>query len=348
MESAKLLTDRQTDRQTWIDAVKGFGILLVILGHTFNVNSLICKFIYSFHMPMFFIVAGYLFNNKKYGDMKITKYIKIKAKSYLFPYFIYSFINLVLQIFWNLFFYKKFIGVKQILDYVFAILYCYAGESRMPNCSSVWFLMCLFWASMLFWIINKYAEKFTFIFAALSLCISYCIGLFIDFRLPFNLPTAFMAVFFMWLGLLLKKYDLIGKVSGLNAQGYTFLFVIVVIFGLIAGYFNIQVGMNENNYGNLMLFLLSSILLSFAVMIFSNRIRFFRNRYFIYLGKNTMLIIGFNFFIRDFITEMYYILPISKIITYNWVISFILTTIAFTVIIYFHNRIKSRFKRSFL
>ncbi len=336
---------KKLDRKTWIDAAKGFGILLVILGHTFNVNSLLCKFIYSFHMPIFFIIAGYLFNSKKYCDMKIVEYIKIKAKSYLLPYFIYSFVNLLLQIVWNFLFYRKLISIKEIIDYIFAILYCYAGESKMPNCSSVWFLMCLFWASIMFWFICKYAKKSVPVFALISLCISYFIFLFLEFRLPFNLSTAFMAVFFMWFGSLIRKYDLVNKISEYKIQYYVLLLILMVSFGLTAAYFNTQIGMNENNYGDLFLFLSSSVFLSISVMIVTNKVKIFRNRYFTYLGRNTMLVIGFNFIIRDLVTEIYYYLPISKIIPFNWVLSFIFTTIAFTVIIYCHNKIKSRFKR---
>ena len=47
-------------RLEWIDKAKGIGIILVILGHTICPPNI--KFwLYSFHMPLFFFLSGYVF-----------------------------------------------------------------------------------------------------------------------------------------------------------------------------------------------------------------------------------------------------------------------------------------------
>ena len=46
-------------RLNYLDYAKGIGILLVVLGHIYN-NS-VKLWIYSFHMPLFFIISGYLY-----------------------------------------------------------------------------------------------------------------------------------------------------------------------------------------------------------------------------------------------------------------------------------------------
>lgn len=51
-----------------IDVVKGILILLVILGHVILgtiQNNFIRFFIYTFHMPMFLFISGYLVNLNK-------------------------------------------------------------------------------------------------------------------------------------------------------------------------------------------------------------------------------------------------------------------------------------------
>lgn len=45
-------------RLAWIDALKGIGIVCVVLGH---VVLPISRYIYWFHMPLFFFVSGYLY-----------------------------------------------------------------------------------------------------------------------------------------------------------------------------------------------------------------------------------------------------------------------------------------------
>ena len=61
-------------REVWLDGLKGFGILLVILGHVLSGYLdawtfpeayfsfyFVRSWIYSFHMPLFFLISGYTF-----------------------------------------------------------------------------------------------------------------------------------------------------------------------------------------------------------------------------------------------------------------------------------------------
>lgn len=51
-----------------LDIAKGIGILIVVLGHVLRTDDVFLKkFIFSFHMPLFFMLSGFVFNteNKK-------------------------------------------------------------------------------------------------------------------------------------------------------------------------------------------------------------------------------------------------------------------------------------------
>ncbi len=64
-------------RDTAVDALRGFSILLVVLGHAianaenllvapaYNLELYVSKFIYSFHMPLFFLISGYVLFGKR-------------------------------------------------------------------------------------------------------------------------------------------------------------------------------------------------------------------------------------------------------------------------------------------
>ena len=53
-----------------IDRVKGVGAIFVILGHSFTIAireeyklaDILFNTIYSFHMPLFFLISGYLYS----------------------------------------------------------------------------------------------------------------------------------------------------------------------------------------------------------------------------------------------------------------------------------------------
>lgn len=50
-------------RIEWIDGAKGIGILLMVIGHA-GAPDFLRHWIYGFHMPMFFIIAGFVYNKK--------------------------------------------------------------------------------------------------------------------------------------------------------------------------------------------------------------------------------------------------------------------------------------------
>ena len=74
MNQLRSMGDGNPERIKWIDSLKGFAILLVVFAHVAEryykfdlapsatpVFQTVFNVIYSFHMPLFFIISGYLF-----------------------------------------------------------------------------------------------------------------------------------------------------------------------------------------------------------------------------------------------------------------------------------------------
>ena len=74
-------------RILWLDIAKGIGIILMVLGHT-GLPSMINNWIFSFHMPLFFIISGILFNPSRY--VSSIKFIQKRVLTLLLPYLIFS------------------------------------------------------------------------------------------------------------------------------------------------------------------------------------------------------------------------------------------------------------------
>ena len=86
------------NRIYWLDNLKWFLILLVVLGHAiqhtyadFGQNSLF-RAIYSFHMPAFMAVSGYLAWKPKTVCVSATDYLKKlfrRVRQLVIPYMIW-------------------------------------------------------------------------------------------------------------------------------------------------------------------------------------------------------------------------------------------------------------------
>lgn len=134
-------------RLRYIDIAKGMAILCMVLGHTYSMQEkpFIFIWIYSFHMPLFFITSGILYRIKRSGEQKYSSLIQKKTKTLLIPYLIW---NTIYQIFISI---LNFRGGKNIwLTNLQHIIYF--------NGSAMWFLPVMFIASLIFLVTikNKY------------------------------------------------------------------------------------------------------------------------------------------------------------------------------------------------
>lgn len=85
--------ENKKERLTYLDVAKGIGILLVVIGHVYAFNRQIVDrffviWLYSFHMPLFFIISGMLIAYKDEKD--IWKFVKKRIKGILIPYVFFS------------------------------------------------------------------------------------------------------------------------------------------------------------------------------------------------------------------------------------------------------------------
>ena len=84
------------ERILWLDAARGIGVVLVVLGHAISdtvmdnpLFSRLFYFIYSFHMPLFFFISGYCGSKAIKCDTisEKCKYIRSRFSRLMIPYF---------------------------------------------------------------------------------------------------------------------------------------------------------------------------------------------------------------------------------------------------------------------
>ena len=86
-------------RDKSVDFAKGIAMIAISFGHImpilYGTVDVVCKYLYSFELAVFFIMSGYL----QYGKMlrKPKDYIKHNAVSLLYPYAMFTVILLLIE-----------------------------------------------------------------------------------------------------------------------------------------------------------------------------------------------------------------------------------------------------------
>jgi len=85
----------QPSRNQTIDAIKGFAIILVVLGHAIernfldnNVSSIVFNLIYTFHMAFFMFLSGYVIAQSI--SVSRYKWLSRKFVRLILPFIVFS------------------------------------------------------------------------------------------------------------------------------------------------------------------------------------------------------------------------------------------------------------------
>lgn len=179
----------KTARLDWIDMAKGYGMLAIIAGHlgSFGNFEFIKIWLFSFHVPLFFFLSGYVF--KDYGNW--VKLFKRKIKSIIVPYFCLGIPTVLFKILWSLSNHE--LTKKAVIE----LIKNFIVQKRTW---SLWFLTCLFILNLVFYFAKKLNNRLLFVISAIAVSLGilyYSLG---GKELPLNIDVCFMAFPFFFAG----------------------------------------------------------------------------------------------------------------------------------------------------
>lgn len=138
-------------RANLIDAVKGIGIILVVFAHVYYEKTALIV-IYSFHMPLFFLIAGAMFRQEKYP--RFGPFLKKRVRRLLVPYVIYEALSICLLYTAE----RVYVGMFDIPKTEYVEFFRQILVSNW-SCTHVnqplWFLPCLFLVEVLYYFLCK-------------------------------------------------------------------------------------------------------------------------------------------------------------------------------------------------
>lgn len=327
------ITESQRQHFSWIDTLRFIAIVLMVIGHS-GAPTIITNFIYGFHMPLFFVLSGFLYNDCKWRQRGWHSFIKSRFNSYIIPYILWGIVNLIVNALYELSHTPNILGwLFSQGKHLFWLIYSFGGVSNLPNCTPLWFLPCLFISSlMLFGLMRMSTPR---IRATILMCAVFFViaeTSVVWFRLPWHIEAAVLGCFFMYLGGILKTVHI--KLKWI---------LITIVVSSACVLLNGRVDLQSYTFGNPLLYLLGSIGLSCTILLAARDINY-QNTMLIRLGggKNTIIFIALNYVINTYVRLVfnYFELPF-----YWWMDIFVVVVICSYIAYRYGNGISALYNK---
>lgn len=194
-------------RDNAVTIAKAIGIVCVVMAHAMCPQWLTWKVIYTFHMPLFFLLSGYCFKEKYLDDAWL--FVKRKLQGVYMPYVAYSLVFLALHnLFcdWHIYSQDWYYGWKDYLWMTGKIVTRMSNEGGMLGI--FWFLKELFWGNLFFYGLLKLGKGKKWIPIVVLACLTIIMTI-TGWRVPyFSISkTTFYAAFFIALGYAGRNYN---------------------------------------------------------------------------------------------------------------------------------------------
>ena len=233
-----------TRRDTVLDITKAIGIILMVMGHLHFSEDVFDKYIYAFHMPLFFIVSGMLFNQ----DKTLKNTIISRAKALLVPYVVFGGVYSAISIAKSM-----LAGDADTVASTLKVFFLYPVD-KVPYESALWFLPAMFITSVAYAGLRKIMDiKWATVVAVASGAIGFIYPHLTDVRLPWGIDVALVALLFFHTGYIMKHFNLVERIKALRRKSTLLLLVLTVaVFALniFMVFMNDKVNLRKVEYGN--------------------------------------------------------------------------------------------------
>jgi len=322
------------NRDTTLDMAKGLLIILVVLGHAIQYSfgieytksgdffsNIVFKSIYSFHMPLFMLISGYLFHNSNKKDFKplmVSKLIAIGIP-------MISFIILC----------NFYTEIKYLRDYDFTGLFLYIID-QVYRGGTMWFLFSLLLNMTVISIITRSIRNIKLQY--LLILVVFILTMLIPDTILLS-SHKYMFPFFC-MGYIIKEK----KIKLYNRTNNQITLIVLTLLSIISiSWFDTDtyiyttgfcivndcMGHLYLNTKRIVIALITSYTFMQYVHIWSNLIKSVTHVLLIRLGQISLFVYGFNVFFDTIYTRVLFLLHINW--DFNYTIPFLFTI--FTIIL---------------
>lgn len=301
MDMCNTAAGAKTGRISAVDVARGIGIMLIVLSHV-NYTPGVLTYIYSFHVPLFFILSGLLFRPGRHDSF--GAFARSRLQRLLCPYVFFYLASFLLTILTTLVSAGPAGLAEAALDKIFLQMFLSTDRTYFPN-NPLWFVLCLLCVELIYYPIARLKPWQNLTVSALLTVLGWLVksGL-LPFwlgPLPWSLDIVPFAMGFYALGHLLSGRVLQGldRCRGskrgklLSAAAAAICFAAVLPLAVVNGKVSVGSGIYENGLLLYATSILGALGTLFAGAALENCL-FLR-----FLGKNTLPIMGTHYVIRN-------------------------------------------------
>lgn len=188
-------------RIRYIDLAKGLTMLLVLVGHIDTIEP-VKHLIYSFHMPLFFLLSGYFM--KLEGDIQVE--IKKSFRSLIVPYIVVALFIRIYQVILNAYINAPVVDLQDILS---VPLVMWRIGDTVVSAGAIWFLVALFGGKIyLLWALK---QRYPYAIVAFGAFVSLMITSVTHIVVPCCIQHMLTCAPFLLIGSYLRKYKIFDK-----------------------------------------------------------------------------------------------------------------------------------------
>jgi len=235
----------QEKRESWITLTKAIALVLVIFIHSLP-RDWFNGFLTGFVMPSFFILYGVTHNSPKYRD-NLKQYLLNRCRALMIPYFI---LNLIIFAMYVVSYPTIDYGFPPV-DYIYWFIY---GSGPIGRVTHLWFLRTMFFAIVLFSVIDRYLYNKSVIFRFIIAATAPGIGVLLKFStgvelVPWGFDAVLIALSFMMIGSEIRKHHHVAPWSKSKLVDLVGLITAFVVYTYIST-INEFVNIGKSVYGN--------------------------------------------------------------------------------------------------
>lgn len=285
--------DEDTYRVAWVDWLKAFSIFLIVWSHR-ELPQGVLFYMWSFHVPAFFFVSGFL-NRRENVELNFINYTSRFFRSLIVPYFCLGIFAWILWAAKLQFHPGKGYGYDVSLwRPIVGMLYGTSTDiSLMRHSLELWFFPALFSAHMLHYFFRRITHTDYGYFLLITLCclIGFCSWSTLPVRLPWSFESALTAMVFYGIGNIFFSISTsqtkFYQIKSISSCCVLFILHIYGVY-LIGGRTDIREGLFYNPY----CFVVTAVAGIFFWIALFSKMR--TNRVILFISRNTLPIFVFQ------------------------------------------------------